>query len=176
MDLSYSMWDLVPWLGIKPRPPALEAWSLSHWTTREVPYFLMYFHIDVHLDFSLIKDAIVANPYTYTCWSIFMVLWKVFSFKSLIFFTFFFFFAFGSLIYLEGVLLSDMKGKFLNLLELQLCCVSHKNNSVTLTGLLHGLYWIPGDLAPHMAHSGYVYSLPFLLTWPANSYSSWVCL
>lgn len=39
----------------------------------ELPYFLMYFHIDVHLDFSLIKDAIV-NPYTYTCWSIFMVL------------------------------------------------------------------------------------------------------
>lgn len=39
----------------------------------ERPYFLMYFHIDVHLDFSLIKDAMV-NPYTYTRWSIFMVL------------------------------------------------------------------------------------------------------
>ena len=25
------MWDLVP------RPPALGVWSLSHWTTREVP-------------------------------------------------------------------------------------------------------------------------------------------
>ena len=25
------MWDLVPW-----EPPALEVWSLSHWTTREV--------------------------------------------------------------------------------------------------------------------------------------------
>ena len=23
--------------GIEPRPPALGAWSLSHWTTREVP-------------------------------------------------------------------------------------------------------------------------------------------
>ena len=30
------MWDLVPWPGIEPRPPALEVWSLSHWTTREV--------------------------------------------------------------------------------------------------------------------------------------------
>ena len=27
-----GMWDLVPWPGIKPRPPALWAWSLSHWT------------------------------------------------------------------------------------------------------------------------------------------------
>ena len=34
--LSCSMWDLVPWTGIEPRSPALEAWSLSHWTTREV--------------------------------------------------------------------------------------------------------------------------------------------
>ena len=43
-SLSYSMrdfnsgkWDLVLWPGIKPGTPALEAWSLSHWTTREVP-------------------------------------------------------------------------------------------------------------------------------------------
>ena len=33
---------LVPWPGIKPRPPALGAWSLNHWslnhwTAREVP-------------------------------------------------------------------------------------------------------------------------------------------
>ena len=30
------MWDLVPWPGIKPRPPALWVWCLSHWTTRVV--------------------------------------------------------------------------------------------------------------------------------------------
>ena len=35
--LSYSIWDLVPWLGVKPGPPALEVQSFSHWTTREVP-------------------------------------------------------------------------------------------------------------------------------------------
>ena len=29
------MWDLVPWPGIKPGPPAIGA--LNHWTTREVP-------------------------------------------------------------------------------------------------------------------------------------------
>ena len=32
--LSY-MWALVPWPGMEPRPPALGAQSLSHWTTRE---------------------------------------------------------------------------------------------------------------------------------------------
>ena len=35
--LSYSMWDLVPSPGIELGPPALGAWSLSHWITREVP-------------------------------------------------------------------------------------------------------------------------------------------
>ena len=35
--LNCSLWDLVPWPGIEPRPPALGAQSLSHWTTREVP-------------------------------------------------------------------------------------------------------------------------------------------
>ena len=30
------MWDPVPQSGIKSRPPALGAWSLSHWTTSEV--------------------------------------------------------------------------------------------------------------------------------------------
>ena len=35
--LSCGMWDLVPWPEIEPGPPALGAWSLSHWTTREVP-------------------------------------------------------------------------------------------------------------------------------------------
>ena len=28
---------LVPWLGIKPPLLAIEAWSLNHWTAREVP-------------------------------------------------------------------------------------------------------------------------------------------
>ena len=33
---SCSMQDLVPWPQIKPRPPALGAWSLSHWATKEL--------------------------------------------------------------------------------------------------------------------------------------------
>ena len=35
--LNCSMWDLVPWPGIKPRLPALGAQTLSHWSTRDVP-------------------------------------------------------------------------------------------------------------------------------------------
>ena len=35
--LSCGMWDLVPSTGIKPGPSALGVWSLSLWTTREVP-------------------------------------------------------------------------------------------------------------------------------------------
>ena len=29
---------LVPRAGIEPTPPAVEAWSLNHWTAREVPH------------------------------------------------------------------------------------------------------------------------------------------
>ena len=32
-----STWDLVPWPRIEPGPPVLGVWSLSHWTTRQVP-------------------------------------------------------------------------------------------------------------------------------------------
>ena len=33
---SCSLWDLVSWSGIKPRPSALGMWSLRDWTTREI--------------------------------------------------------------------------------------------------------------------------------------------
>ena len=35
--VAACMWDLVPGPEIEPGPPALAAWSLTHWTTREVP-------------------------------------------------------------------------------------------------------------------------------------------
>ena len=38
---SCSMWDLVPWSGIKPRCPALAVWSLSHWITGKVPGYTL---------------------------------------------------------------------------------------------------------------------------------------
>ena len=43
LSLSCSMWDLVPWPGIEPRSPALGAWSLSHWTTMEVPRTRLFY-------------------------------------------------------------------------------------------------------------------------------------
>ena len=36
LTLSYSMWDLVPWRGIKPRPLAFGVRSLSHWITSKI--------------------------------------------------------------------------------------------------------------------------------------------
>ena len=41
-SLSCGIWDLVPWAGIEPRPPALGMQSLSHWTTREVLWFFIF--------------------------------------------------------------------------------------------------------------------------------------
>ena len=35
--LSCSIWDLVSRPGIEPGPPALAAWGLGHWATRQVP-------------------------------------------------------------------------------------------------------------------------------------------
>ena len=39
LGLSCSMWDLVPWPGIEPKPSALGAQSPSYWAAREVPLF-----------------------------------------------------------------------------------------------------------------------------------------
>ena len=32
----------VPWPEIEPVPPEEEAWSLNHWTTKEVPRTVLY--------------------------------------------------------------------------------------------------------------------------------------
>ena len=42
LGLTCSMWDLVPWPGIKPGSPASGAPSLSHWTTKEILPLLLY--------------------------------------------------------------------------------------------------------------------------------------
>lgn len=34
--LNFSIWDLIPWWRIEPRPPVWGSWSLTHCTTREV--------------------------------------------------------------------------------------------------------------------------------------------
>ena len=45
---SCGMWDLVSWAGVEPRPPALGAQSLSHWTTEKSllqPKFILVFYL-----------------------------------------------------------------------------------------------------------------------------------
>ena len=44
-NLSCGLWDLVPWPGLEPGPPALGARSLSHQTTREVSIVLNYYFL-----------------------------------------------------------------------------------------------------------------------------------
>ena len=39
---SESCVILVPWPGMEPAPSALEAWSLNHWTAREVSQNLLF--------------------------------------------------------------------------------------------------------------------------------------
>ena len=38
MATPHDTWNF-PDQGLEPGPPALEGWSLNHWTTREVPGF-----------------------------------------------------------------------------------------------------------------------------------------
>ena len=42
-SLSLFFFGQVPYQGL-PMPPALEAWSLNHWTTRGVPVALFKIH------------------------------------------------------------------------------------------------------------------------------------
>ena len=51
--LNCSMWDLVPWPGIKTLPPALGAWCLGHCATREVPAVYFIFISDYGNDVGL---------------------------------------------------------------------------------------------------------------------------
>ena len=54
--LSCAMRDLVTRPGIEPRPPALGAWSLSHWVIGEVPVsvFWVFKNFFIYLFFTLL--------------------------------------------------------------------------------------------------------------------------
>ena len=49
-SLSCILWALVLWPGIEPGPPALGAWGLSYWTTREVPVMLFILKTYTYLE------------------------------------------------------------------------------------------------------------------------------
>lgn len=62
-----GMW--VPWPGIKPVPPTLEAWTLNSWTTREVSCLLFWlFPRTLHtLEKSKPCPLVVNNGRAFTC-------------------------------------------------------------------------------------------------------------
>ena len=41
LGFGCCMWDLVLWTEIEPGPPAVGAWSLSHWTIRVSPFIFL---------------------------------------------------------------------------------------------------------------------------------------
>ena len=54
LGLSCRMWDLVPRLGIEPRPPVLGVWNPDHWTTtREVLILILYLNLYLYHRFFL---------------------------------------------------------------------------------------------------------------------------
>ena len=87
------MWDLVPWPGIEPRPPALGAWNLNHCATREVPFCPFFNQIgfllvscmcSIDMDMSPLSDMWFANMFSHSVGYLFILfvsfeVWKLFS-------------------------------------------------------------------------------------------------
>ena len=61
-SLSCSMWDLVPWPGVEPRPRALAPWSLRHWTTLGSLWLLEIYILLWASCFSFAKEIIISLP------------------------------------------------------------------------------------------------------------------
>ena len=57
---------LVPSLGVKPIPSAVEAWSPNHWTTKAFPYFFLkeIFSIAFHSVCIYIRPTILAHCFS----------------------------------------------------------------------------------------------------------------
>ena len=60
-ELSCGMWDLVPWPGIKPGPPALGGWSFSPWTSKDVPMSFEILKPDINFSVMKVLDVILQN-------------------------------------------------------------------------------------------------------------------
>ena len=55
---------LAPWPGIKPVPPASEAQSPNHWTTKEVPLYFLNFYLGCMCGQSLSRVWLFATLWT----------------------------------------------------------------------------------------------------------------
>ena len=62
--LSCSVWDLGPWSGMEPGPPALRVWNLSCQTTREVPELFQLFKSQAKFHYS--KDLFSNSSGSYS--------------------------------------------------------------------------------------------------------------
>ena len=68
---------LVPWQGIKPMPPALEAQNLNHQTVWEVPFFFFSvsfasfssFYISLNLGYLSLRTSSLCCLYLFPKWS-----------------------------------------------------------------------------------------------------------
>ena len=64
---------LVPQPGIEPLPPALEGWSLNHWTTREAPIhsfpdsFLIWIIAEYRVEFPVLSSRSLLVIYFICC-------------------------------------------------------------------------------------------------------------
>ena len=61
-NLSCRMWDLVPWPGIEPRPPALWEHCLSYWTIRDVPTTLSFLALVPELPGRCVSYTLLCFP------------------------------------------------------------------------------------------------------------------
>ena len=63
---SWHVISFFSWPGIKPKPPALEARSLSHWITRDIPKFILLV-VSFALLFSCWVVTNSATPWIVAC-------------------------------------------------------------------------------------------------------------
>ena len=69
-------------LGIKPLPPAVVAWSLNHWTAREVPLLFCFFFSYFFLNYeSIITLKIKKNKIYWLFW-VFVAAWAFLSLQQ----------------------------------------------------------------------------------------------
>ena len=75
--LSCGMHDLISWSGFEPKPSAWGAWSLSHWTTREVSGALL----SLLIYYQSMKQCLAQSKHSATlCWMQELIIIKPFHF------------------------------------------------------------------------------------------------
>ena len=77
--VSCGMWDLVPWSGIEPIPPAWGVQSLNHWTTRDTLKVLISGKLNTWFGISLVVQLVKNPPAVQETWvrsPVGQILWR----------------------------------------------------------------------------------------------------